>query len=71
MPTRRRPNTISRPTPLQAAVMATSSVARIAPTLAQSPLIHVRRPLRRTRLLLVVLIAVAAGFLAAASLLRA
>jgi len=50
--------------------MATSGAARIALALAQSPLIHVRRPARRTRLLLLVLVALS-GLLAAVALLGA
>ncbi len=51
MSTGQHARTISRPTPLQAAAMATSGAARIAVALAQSPLIHVRgpRPVRLAR----------------------
>jgi len=48
--------------------MATAGVPRIAHALAHAPLIHVRRPARRARTMLLVLLAVV-GLLAAASLL--
>jgi len=36
--------TVTRPTPQQAATMATSGSARVAHALASAPLIHVRGP---------------------------
>lgn len=45
--------TVTRPTPAQAATMATSGSARAARALARAPLIHVRGPDRVARVLVV------------------